>query len=82
MLSNFISRIVKGCHSWIVQSKQGYKKRIGHKDKIADPNGNLIDNIFIFPQHPNQAMLLAQVTSSIKLKMYEHYLQQYETVDH
>jgi len=82
VLSNFTSRIAKGGHSWLVETERGYKKRIGHKDKITDINGDLIDNVFKFPEHPDQPMLPTLVTSSIQLKMYEHGLQSYETVDH
>lgn len=67
---------------WLVETKQGYKKRIGHKDKINNASRDLIDNLFTFPQHPDQPMLPTLVNSSIKLKIYEHNFQSYKTVYH
>ena len=75
-------QIAKGGHSWLIELEQGYKKRIGHKDTTTDTSGNVVTNVFKFPEHPEQPMLPTNVTSSIQLKMYEHGLQSFETIDH
>lgn len=83
VLSSYHSHVTRGKHTWLIEIKLEYKKRIGHEDKIMDNNGDMVDNLFQLLDHPEQPILPNTSSSTVQPKMaYIHHLCHYETADH